>query len=208
MGEPGQLCSDADLVALLSRNGLLQFDEIRRLAALSWTEPGSVVINPALVRHLHQIVTKNIFGFSGQFRPGPVTISGTGHIPPPAHEVPDHVDDMIRHLTQHWGAKPVQLCAYTMWRCNWIHPFQNGNGRATRGLSYLVFLMRLGYEPGGVPTFVDSIDANKKPYYEALDHADDAWKNGQLDVSAMEKVVSAELAKQLVRVVNDAGIAR
>jgi len=92
-----------------------------------------------------------------------------------------------------------------LWRCNWIHPFLNGNGRTTRGLAYLTFLLRLGYEPGGAPTFVDMISQDKFLYYGALDEADAAWAQGRLDVSAMERTVSELLAKQLLQIVTDAG---
>ena len=103
---------------------------------------------------------------------------------------------MVRYVNQHWTAKPVHLCAYLMWRCNWIHPFFDGNGRTTRALSYLVFLARLGFEPGGTPTFVDMIASDKQPYYQALDDADAAWLESRLDVSTMEALVSKLLARQ------------
>ncbi|TMQ20127.1 MAG: hypothetical protein E6J90_16795 [Deltaproteobacteria bacterium] len=92
-----------------------------------------------------------------------------------------------------------------LWRCNWIHPFRNGNGRTTRGLAYLTFLLRLGYEPGGTPTFVEMISDNRTLYYAALDDSDAAWLKGRLDVSSMEQKVSELLAKQLVQIAADAG---
>ena len=49
------------------------------------------------------------------------------------------------------------------------------------------------------------ISDDKNPYYAALDLADDAWKGGHVDVSAMETVVSQTLARQLVQVISDAG---
>lgn len=203
--EPRQICSDEDVVALQARNGLLQFDEIRRLAAKGWEEPASVPIDAAMVRHLHEFATIDIFDFAGQFRDGPVWIGGTSHVPPPAEDVAGEVDDMMRYVRSNWAATPIHLCAYILWRCNWIHPFPNGNGRTTRGLAYLIFLLRLGYEPGGNPTFIQMISDDKSPYYNALDHADDAWKQGVVDVSAMEQVVSEKLAQQLVSIIGDAG---
>ena len=201
----GQICSDSEIVALKARNALLQFDEIRRIAAKGWADPSSVSIDAAMMRHLHMLVTVNIFQFAGELRDGPVGIDGTDHEPPPVEQVPGHVDDMMGYVNQNWSATPIHLCAYVLWRCNWIHPFFNGNGRTTRGLAYLTFLLRLGYEPGGAPTFIDMISGHKPPYYAALDHADAAWKRGELDVSAMEQVVSERLARQLVGIISDAG---
>lgn len=203
--EHGQICPDVDVDALESRNAVLQFDEIRRLAELGWAEPSSVAIDAAMVKHLHSFATADIFSYAGQFRDGPVVIHGTGHVPPPADEVPGHIDDMVKYVADHWDAKPVRLCSYLLWRCNWIHPFFNGNGRTTRGIAYLTFLLRLGYEPGGDPTFVDMISADRTIYYSALDDADAAWAAGRLDVSAMEQIVSRLIAAQLLKIVDDAG---
>jgi len=203
--EEDQLCSDDDVARLERRNALLQLDEIRRLAALDRAARGSVAIDAALVKRLHVFATTDIFPFAGQFRGGPVYIGGTGHMPPPAEEVPSLVDEMCKYVVDNWDAKPVHLCSYLLWRCNWIHPFPNGNGRTTRGLAYLAFLLRLGYEPGGTPTFVEMISDDKNLYYSALDAADAAWFEGRVDVSAMEQKVSELIIQQLVQVVDDAG---
>jgi fido (protein-threonine AMPylation protein) len=111
---------------------------------------------------------------------------------------------MVAYVNDNWDRKPLHLCSYLMWRCNWIHPFFDGNGRTTRALAYLVFVARLGYEPGGTPTFVDMIAADKWPYYDALDAADAAYAAGMLDVSAMENLVAGLLARQLMGIVRDA----
>jgi fido (protein-threonine AMPylation protein) len=202
--ERRQICPDDQVVALQARNGLVQFDEIRKLVAQGWQDPASVAINRDLICRLHYLATVDIFDFAGAIRTGPVTIDGTSHVPPPAEEVEGHVADMLKYIADSSTATAVHLCAYVLWRCNWIHPFPNGNGRTTRGLAYLVFLLRLGYEPGGVPTFIDMISDDKQPYYLALDDADAAWKTGKVDVSAMEAVVTETLARQLVKVISDA----
>ena len=202
--EPQQICPDDQVVALQARNGLVQFDEIRKLAAEGWQDAGSVSISRNLICRLHYLVTADIFDFAGEFRKVPVTIGGTSHVPPPAEEVEEHVADMLKYIAVNSSATAVHLCAYVLWRCNLIHPFANGNGRTTRGLAYLVFLLRLGYEPGGVPTFIDMISDHKQPYYLALDDADAAWKTGKVDVSAMEAVVTETLARQLMKVISDA----
>ena len=206
--EYGQICSDADKLKLEARNGLLQLDEIRRLTDLGWDDATSVVLDAAMVQRLHLFATADIYSYAGNFRTGPVGIDGTNHVPPPHEEVPGHVDDMLKYVADHWSAKPVHLCSYLLWRCNWIHPFFNGNGRTTRGIAYLAFLLKLGYEPGGSPSFVEMIHADRRLYYSALDEADAVWAaSGQVDVSAMEKIVSQLLAKQLMQIVADAGIA-
>src|SRR6187200_1913817 len=101
--EPGQLCSDDELDALIARNAVAQFDEIRRLAEQSRRDPSSVRFDADLVRHLHSFAVADIFPFAGQFRDGQVTIGGTPFVPPPAEEVPKHVDDMLKYVVDHWN---------------------------------------------------------------------------------------------------------
>ena len=91
-----------------------------------------------------------------------------------------------------------------MWRLNWIHPFDDGNGRTSRAVSYLVLCVRTGSRLPGSNTIPDRIADNKFPYYDALDAADAAWKDERLDVSAMEKLLEDHLAAQLVQVFNAA----
>jgi Fic family protein len=91
-----------------------------------------------------------------------------------------------------------------MWRLNWIHPFTDGNGRTSRALSYLVLCVKLGYRLPGSRTIPDQISENKTPYYEALEKADKEFEKGTVDVSAMEELLSAMLATQLMEVHREA----
>jgi hypothetical protein len=49
----------------------------------------------------------------------------------------------------------------------------------------------------GTPTIPDQIVDNRNPYFDALDAADVAWKDGRVDVSKMEGLLGALLAQQL-----------
>jgi Fic family protein len=91
-----------------------------------------------------------------------------------------------------------------MWRLNWVHPFSGGNGRTSRAISYLVLCARLGYRLVGTDTIAERIVANRQPYYSALDAADAAYANGNMDVSAMEALLGRMLAVQLSSVLTDA----
>lgn len=94
----------------------------------------------------------------------------------------------------------MHLCAYVMWRLNWIHPFDDGNGRTSRSASYLVLCAKLGYLLPGRKTVPELIAADKTPYYSSLDDADAAWKTGVVDVGSMERLLGQLLAEQLVGV--------
>jgi Fic family protein len=92
-----------------------------------------------------------------------------------------------------------------MWRLNWIHPFADGNGRISRIISYVVLSVRAGALLLGTPTIPDQIVDNRIPYFEALDAADLACREGRVDVSKMEELLGALLANQLAGFYQSAG---
>lgn len=98
----------------------------------------------------------------------------------------------------------LHLCAYVMWRLNWIHPFTDGNGRTSRALAYFVLCAKIGYRLPGRVTLPEHIAAEKAPYYKALERADEQWKEGRLDLSDLEALLDEQLAKQLVTAYEDA----
>ena len=107
-------------------------------------------------------------------------IEGSKHEPVGAHLVPELIEEMCDYVNDQWDAStPLHLAAYIMWRLNWIHPFADGNGRTSRILSYVVLAIRAGAIPPGTPTIPDQIVENRTPYFEALDAADTAWRNGK-----------------------------
>jgi Fic family protein len=115
------------------------------------------------------------------------------------------VEEMCDYVNDAWSAStPLHLASYLMWRINWIHPFAGGNGRTSRAVSYLVLCARLGYRLPGTLTIPDQIVEQRQPYYAALDAADLAWAQGNLNVSIMEALLSTLLARQLVGVLTAA----
>ncbi|MBV9482145.1 MAG: Fic family protein, partial [Acidobacteria bacterium] len=98
------------------------------------------------------------------------------------------------------GKSPVHLAAYLLWRINWIHLFQDGNGRTARAVSYAALCIALGYELPGTKTIPEQMAENKQPYYKALEAADEAYKSRQIDVSELENLIEDRLANQLLAV--------
>jgi Fic family protein len=92
-----------------------------------------------------------------------------------------------------------------MWRLNWIHPFADGNGRTSRITSYVVLCVKLGAVLAGLPTIPDQIVDNRKPYFHALDAADEAFAAGRIDLTEMEELLSSLLARQLTSIYDLAG---
>lgn len=184
-----------------ARNALKQFDfgiEIIRAAA---KKQPPFRLTSGLILQLHQLCLDGLDVFAGTFRNSPVKIGESGHTPPAHHLVSGLVQEMCDYVNKNWRRrKPMHLCAYVMWRMNWIHPFSDGNGRTSRVMSYIVLCARLGYElPGGL-TIPEQIASNKTPYYKALEAADKAEKAGKINVEKLEALLATLLAKQLVSV--------
>lgn len=209
---PNQLYDTPEQKAILeARNGLLQFDEIKQLAAKSRE---GFKLTPEIILRLQYLAIHDIYNCAGKFRTGPVylarsvSVDPTLHQPGPWEEVPGHVDGMCGYVNTNFGQSALHLSAYVMWRHNWIHPFFGGNGRTSRAAAYLVLCARLGYDlPGSptVPQLIADVPKNRDRYFRALHAADAADKNRRLDVSMMEELVSDCLAAQLVSIHAQAG---
>lgn len=104
---------------------------------------------------------------------------------------------MCDYVNDNWRRSALHLCAYVMWRLNWIHPFTDGNGRTSRAVAYVVLCCRLGYVLPGRLTIPEQIATNKVLYYTALEAADRAFERGKIKLTAMEKLLGGMLAKQL-----------
>jgi Fic family protein len=188
-----------------ARNGLRQFDAGVQIIQ-SALERGAFKLRLSLILGLHREALAGISVFAGNFRPAGVRIEGSKHEPVGAHLVPGLVEEMCDYVNEHWEqATPLHLAAYLMWRLNWIHPFADGNGRTSRIVSYVVLSIRAGAVLPGTPTIPDQIVGNRARYFAALDAADEAWKRDVVDVSAMEELLSALLAKQLASFYEAAG---
>lgn len=203
--EPELLSDPQAKAAAETRNGLRQYDAA--VATIQTAlDRGTFKLRPSLILSLHREALAGISAYAGNYRPGGVAIEGSKHEPVAAHLVPEMVEDMCDYVNDHWDeSTPIHLAAYLMWRLNWIHPFADGNGRTSRIISYVVLSVRAGALLPGTPTIPDYIVDNRKPYFDALDAADLACRSGSLDVSEMEKLLAALLAKQLASFYQAAG---
>jgi Fic family protein len=187
-------------------NGLRQFDRVVELIDDATKNAGKPFkLRPSTIMELNELAVSGLEVTAGCYRQVSIEISGTQHVPPDERDVPRHVDHMCDYIEEHWESESaIHLCAYMLWRLNWIHPFENGNGRTSRASGYLVLCAKLGYRLPGVRTIPDRIADDKGPYYSALDAADAVDIAGGLDVSKMETLVEELLAAQLVSVFNEA----
>lgn len=203
---PLDLVTDPAIVARIeSENLLRQADEMYGVIARALDSPEPFSLRPSLIQRLNRTALDRLRRDAGQLRSYAVVIRNAPHRPPPAADVPELLEQMCDYVNAHWADRsPVHLAAYIMWRLNWIHPFGEGNGRTTRVVAYLVLCVRLGYLLPGARTIPEQIAEDRRPYYQALDDADEACRQGRIDVGTMESLVYECLAEQLAQVLRDA----
>lgn len=158
-------------------------------------------LSEELVRTLHRVTMVGLLDNAGHYRVNEVEIKNSPHVPPSSIDVPAHMGALCRHINEYWYDRDlVFLSAFAMWRMNWIHPFSNGNGRVSRGLSYLILCMKHGELLPAKSTVTQQIAENKKPYYAALRQADKVFAaTNDIDASLedMCQLISHLLKEQL-----------
>jgi Fic family protein len=203
--EPELIKDPQEKAAAEARNGLRQYDAAIGMVHTA-LDRGSFKLRPSLILGLQREALAGISSYAGNYRPGGVEIEVSKHEPVGAHLVPELVEDMCDYVNDHWDdSTPIHLASYVMWRLNWIHPFADGNGRTSRIVSYVVLSIRAGSVLPGTPSIPDQIVDNRRPYFDALDAADAAWREGKIDVSKMEELLGSLLANQLALFYKSAG---
>lgn len=188
-----------------SENAVAQFDRVLDMIDEVARSGRPFRLRPSMMLELHRLALDGLSSYAGNFRPADVKIGQSEHQPPGAHLVPGLVEEMCEYVEDNFSEqKALHLCAYVMWRLNWIHPFTDGNGRTSRALSYFVLCARIGYRLPGYETVPEQIAADKAPYYAALETADKEWLSGKLDLSALEDLLDQCLATQLLSAYDDA----
>lgn len=162
-------------------------------------------LTPNVLKELNAVAMHGIVPDPGAYRSGPMIITNSEHRPPPPEDVPALMNEMCAYVRDSWTlSDPVHLAAFLMWRINWIHPFADGNGRTSRIAAYIVLCARAGHILPGSTTVPAMITRAKRPYYEALEACDVAWRGGRLDVSTMERLLARHLERQLLQALDEA----
>ncbi|MBT3341305.1 MAG: Fic family protein [Planctomycetes bacterium] len=132
-------------------------------------------ITEGLVREIHKCLVADVRG--GAADPGNyrsvqnyVVNSSTGetvYTPPPVHDLPILMQELVHWLNTAEEVHPVLLSGIAQFQLVHIHPFLDGNGRVSRLLSTLC-LFRAGYDFKRLLTISEYYDRNRPAFYEAI----------------------------------------
>lgn len=192
---------DIERAKVEAANSLRQAERVREYV-LQTLDGRPFRLRPSTILDLNRCAIEGLDAYAGNWRPAGIEIGQSKHVPPDGHLVPELVEDMCEYVNANWDDRSaVHLASFVMWRLNWIHPFTDGNGRTSRATSYLVLCVHTETLLPGPTTIPEQIVANRGPYYEALEDADEkhnATGGFPFDVvSKMEGLMGAMLANQL-----------
>lgn len=198
--EPSLISDEGERAEREALNAVAQFDRVLDLVDEIERGGRPFRLRVSMIQELHRLALDGLSAYAGNWRPGSVRIGKSRHQPPEAHLVAGLMEEMCDWINDHRDeASPITLCAYAMWRLNWVHPFDDGNGRTSRAVAYFVLCAAAGHRFPGRVTIPELIAFNKAPYYNALEQIDESAKIGEPDLSAMKDLLEGYLAKQLTQ---------
>lgn len=156
-----------------------------------------------LIREIHKLLVQGVRG--GAAAPGEyrrvqnyVVNSATGetvYTPPPAHDVPILMAELVAWLNHGQELHPVLMSGIAQFQLVHIHPFLDGNGRTSRLLSTLC-LYRAGYDIKRLFSISEYYDRDRPAFYRAIQGVRDQG----MDMTGWLEYFTHGLATQLVEV--------
>jgi Fic family protein len=132
-------------------------------------------VTEGMIREIHKRLVQGVRG--GQGAPGKyrnvqnyVVNAATGetvYTPPPPHDVPMLMAELVAWLNRTEGTHPVLVSGIAQFQLVHIHPFVDGNGRTSRLLSTLC-LYRAGYDFKRLFTISEYYDRDRAAFYRAI----------------------------------------
>lgn len=142
------------------------------------------LVSERFIKELHNMLTRDLTNEGsatpGAYRASNVQITRAVHTPPESVKVQEYMSELFDFIARDVSYQECLLkVAVAHHRFLWIHPFDNGNGRVARLLTYAMLKMN-GFDRISLmnPTAVFCSDRNK--YFEALAEADKGTNDGAL----------------------------
>jgi Fic family protein len=157
-------------------------------------------ITEGLIREIHRRLVDGVRGNSakpGEYRlvQNYVANSETQQIiytPPPPHDVPDLMRELVHWLNATTEIHPVLVSGIAQFQFVHIHPFVDGNGRTSRLLSTLC-LYRAGYDFKRIFTISEYYDRDRSAFYKAIQGVRDSG----MDMTGWLEYFTEGLATQM-----------
>jgi hypothetical protein len=142
-------------------------------------------ICPQLFKDLHKIAVANVWNNAGEWRKRSRLVAC--HIAPKAR----HIDSLMAEMCDYVASidDPFDAAAMILWRANWIHPFDDGNGRVTRAVTWLALSLSPNSRVSG---FIRAISTDETAII--LEKCDRLWLDGDryletTDIHPMEQFI-------------------
>lgn len=160
-------------------------------------------ITEAMIREIHRKLVDGVRGDSatpGEYRSvqNYVVSSDTGQViytPPLAIEVPVMMTELVEWLNSDLDIHPVLVSGIAQFQLVHIHPFLDGNGRASRLLSTL-YLYKAGYDFKRLFTISEYYDRDRPSFYRSLQSV----RDNDMDMTVWLDYFVTGLETQMVEV--------
>ena len=169
------------------------YNWIFRTVSQQAQQPPLSFINQVTICYLHVLCMNILIPNAGDYRIIQVYVSD--YTPPPAERVPPLMKEFVEDLNKKWHSHDhIQIASFALWRLNWIHPFENGNGRTSRAFSYFLMSMKekINFPVRGDYSIDNLLQNNfRREYVQALEEAD----NG--NIAPLEQLLENLLKEQV-----------
>lgn len=160
-------------------------------------------ITEGMIREIHRKLVKGVRGGSaapGEYRriQNYVVNSSTGKVlytPPSAVEVPMMMSELVKWLNGKLDIHPVLVSGIAQFQLVHIHPFLDGNGRASRLLSTLC-LYKAGYDFKRLFTISEYYDRDRPTFYKSIQSV----RDNHMDMTAWLDYFVTALETQMIEV--------
>lgn len=170
-----------------SREEIQEILNVNKAAEYVEQNIASAPVDRLFLSDLHKLVVQNLpvgRGHEGDMTPGVyrtsnIRISGSDHTPPDYTTLQDYMDELFEFINTDVPSKyDLVKAAVVHHRFVWIHPFNNGNGRTVRLLTYAMILKAVVHNTQRIVNPTAVFCADRKQYYHYLSLADSGTDEG------------------------------